>query len=414
MASPVITHESKLLSGPWLVVVLLFFVGTLNYLDRTMITTMRASIVEAMPMSDAQFGLLTSVFLWTYGLLSPFAGFLADRFKRSRVIIISLFVWSLATWLTAYSTTFEQLLATRVLMGISEACYLPASFALIVDYHRTTTRSIASGINDAGVTLGASLGFVGGWIAEKYHWSTAFIIFGIIGIIYSLVLAFTLRDAPQTRVDVLSEKTEIKVNFFEGIKNLFKLRSFILIIAFWGLAGVVGWLVLGWLPTYYKEHFNLSQGAAGMYATAFLYPVSIVGLILGGFLADRWSRTNPRGRILVPAIGFCVAAPCIFMASYTTILPLAIVFFMFYALTRVFSDANIMPILCLVVDPRYRATAFGVMNMFGTIVGGFGLYTAGVLRDSHIDLSKMYQVAALIMVVCAALLFMVKQQSKDT
>jgi hypothetical protein len=86
---------------------------------------------------------------------------------------------------------------------------------------------------------------------------------------------------------------------------------------------------------------------------------------------------------------------------------------MFYALTRVFSDANIMPILCMVVNSRYRATAFGVMNMFGTIVGGIGLYAAGVLRDVQVDLSKMYQVAAFIMVICAVILFMIKPQSES-
>jgi len=84
--------ELKLPTGAWLVVALLFFIGALNYLDRIMITTMRSSIIESMPMSEAQFGLLTSAFLWTYGILSPFAGFLADRFNRSRVVIISLLV----------------------------------------------------------------------------------------------------------------------------------------------------------------------------------------------------------------------------------------------------------------------------------------------------------------------------------
>jgi MFS family permease len=108
-----IGSETRLTGGAWLVVGLLFIVGALNYLDRTMITTMRSSIIEAMPMTEGQFGLLTSVFLWTYGLLSPFAGFLADRFNRSRVIIGSLFVWSAVTWMTAHATTFEQLLATR-------------------------------------------------------------------------------------------------------------------------------------------------------------------------------------------------------------------------------------------------------------------------------------------------------------
>src|ERR1043166_6329459 len=117
--------------GAWLTVTVLWFVGCLNYLDRVMITTMRQSLVDAIPMTDAQFGLLTTTFLFVYAVLSPFAGFLADRFNRSRVIVISLVTWSAVTWLTAHATTYAQLLTTRALMGVSEACYIPAALALI-------------------------------------------------------------------------------------------------------------------------------------------------------------------------------------------------------------------------------------------------------------------------------------------
>jgi MFS family permease len=113
--------DAHLPSRAWLVVALLCVVGCLNYLDRVMLTTMRESLTQAIPMEDAEFGLLTSVFLWVYGALSPFAGFLADRISRSRVITGSLFLWSLTTWLTSQATTVDQLLATRALMGISEA-----------------------------------------------------------------------------------------------------------------------------------------------------------------------------------------------------------------------------------------------------------------------------------------------------
>ena len=404
--------ESKLPSGSWLVVALLSFVGALNYIDRIMITTMRGSIVDEIPMTDAQFGLLTSLFLWVYGLLSPFAGFLADRFNRSRVIIASLFVWSTVTWLTSYVTTFEQLLATRALMGISEACYIPAALALIVDYHRGSTRSLATGIHMAGIMVGSSLGFLGGWIAENHEWNFAFHIFGIIGIIYSVVLTFTLRDAPGNMVDELSQEAKSKVIFFDGIKNLFSRRSFILMVAFWGLFGVVNWMIMGWLPTYYEEHFNLSQGMAGLYATGYFYPASIVGLLLGGFLADRWSRTNPRARILVPVIGTSIAAPCIFMASNTAVLPLAIIFFMVYSLTRMFTDANMMPILCLVADQRYRATGYGILNLFATVIGGIGLYAGGVLRDSQVDLSMIYRFSALILIICALLCYRIRPKKE--
>lgn len=167
-AIPVITNTPKLLSRAWLTVALLCVVGCLNYLDRTMIATMRESVVHSIPMTNAQFGLLTSVFLWVYGIFSPFAGFLADKFNRSKVIIGSLLVWSVITALTAHVKTYEQLIITRALMGISEACYIPAALALIVDYHRGPTRSVATGIHIAGIMVGQSLGFLGGWIAEKY------------------------------------------------------------------------------------------------------------------------------------------------------------------------------------------------------------------------------------------------------
>ena len=407
-----LSPKLKLPKGAWLVVALLFFIGALNYLDRIMITTMRSSIIEALPMSDAQFGLLTSAFLWTYGILSPIAGFLADRFNRSRVVIVSLLVWSIVTWLTAYSRTYEQLLVTRILMGVSEACYFPAALALIADYHRNTTRSLATGIHMVGIQVGASMGFLGGIIAENHTWNYVFIFFGFLGIVYSLVIALFLRDLPKDKNVTNHDKPEEMINFFGGIRDLFRRKSFLLMLGYWSLLGIVGWLIIGWLPTYYKEHFNLSQGIAGLYATGYLYPAQILGLLLGGYLADRWTRTNKRARILVPAIGCCIAAPSILMASGTTILPLAIFAFMLYAFTRAFGDANMMPMLCMVVDPRYRATGYGVLNFFGTIVGGTALYAGGVLRDSNVNLSKIYQFAALMMLLCGLLLFMIKPKSK--
>ena len=402
--------ESVLTSKAWLIVALLCVVGCLNYLDRTIITTMRSSILQELPMTDAQFGLLTSVFLWVYGFASPFAGYLADRFNRSLVIMISLFVWSAVTWLTSHASTFEELLATRALMGISEACYIPAALALITDYHRGPTRSRATGIHMAGIMIGQSLGFIGGWIAEKYAWTTAFSLLGGIGIAYTLVLVFILRDAPRNPSDEPKPLVAVNnnVNFFQGIKDLFRRRAFNILLAYWSLLGVVSWMVMGWLPTYYKEQFNLSQAVAGLYATGYLYPASLVGVLLGGYLADRWTKTNPRARIYVPFIGLCIAAPCIFFASGTPILYLAILFFLLYALTRAFCDTNMMPILCMVVDNRYRATGYGIFNMFSCIIGGLGLFAGGALRDMNVNLGSVYRFAAFTMVICAGLLFIAR------
>lgn len=403
MSTPTALH-----SRAWLTVALLWVVGALNYLDRVMITTMRGSVVEAIPMTDAQFGLLTSVFLWVYAALSPFAGFLADRYSRSRVIIGSLLAWSVITWLTAHATTFGELLATRALMGISEACYIPAALALITDYHRTTTRSLATGVHMSGIMIGSGLGGLGGWIAERHGWSHAFSIFGLIGIGYAVVVAFFLRDVPRAATPASVATTKSNVRLGEAVVSLFSRGAFILALFYWGLLGLAGWAVVGWMPTYLNEHFHLSQGTAGLSATGYLQAAALVGVLLGGIWADRWSRTNSRAPILVPVVGLCMAAPGILLSGTTDQLFLAIAGLMIFGVTKSFSDSNMMPILSLVADSRYRATGYGVLNLCSCTVGGLTVYAGGALRDAHVDVNRVFQFAAVSILVCATLLYFVK------
>lgn len=398
--------DASLLPRAWLVVALLWVAAFLNYLDRNMITTMRGSLVEAIPMTDAQFGLLTSVFLWVYALFSPIAGYMADRFSRSRIVTVSLFIWSVMTWLTGHAKSFDQLLIARALMGVSEACYIPAAFALIVDYHRGPTRSRATSIHLTGFTIGSGLGGLGGWLAERQGWSSAFVIFGIVGIVHSVVLLLILRDTPREGVEI--SPTTPRVDFFDAIVSLFRSGSFILILVVWGLLGLAGWGLIGWLPTYLSERFHLNQGTAGFSATGYLAAAMFFGALIGGTWADRWSRTNPRARILVPVIGLCIGAPATWLAAETGVFPIAIACVMIYGLTRPFTDGNLMPILCMVLDPRYRATGMGVLNLFACTIGGLTIYAGGVLRDAHVNVSLIFQCAGAGLLLCAVLMFLVK------
>jgi len=399
---------------PWLLVAMLCVVGCLNYLDRMMITTMRTSILEEIPMTEAQFGLLTSVFLWIYGLASPFAGYLADKFNRSKVIIGSLLIWSLVTWLTSQASNFEELLLARALMGISEACYIPAALALIVDYHPGNTKSSATGIHIGGVYIGQSLGFIGGWIAETHSWHYAFSIFGMIGVVYAFILMFLLKDKNNNLTD---SETEIpikqSINLGEAFKSLFRNRAFNLVLFIWGLAGAVSWMVNGWLPTYYKEKFNLTQTEAGVYSTVYFFTAMLLGVILGGAMADLWAKRNKNARILLPAIGFLVAVPGVIIASYTNLIWVTVIGFILYAFTRPFIDANMMPILERMIDKRYLATGYGILNFCSCIIGGIGIYAAGALRDAQVNLSAIFQVAGLTMVICAIALFSLVPKSSN-
>ncbi len=393
----------------WLVVGVLWVVAALNYLDRIMITTMRDSLTQAVPMTDAQFGLLTSVFLWVYGLLSPLAGFLADRFNRSRLIVLSLLIWSLLTWLTGHARSFEELIVVRALMGVSEAAYLPAALALIADYHRGSTRSLATGIHMTGLSVGTGLAGIGGWLAEKQGWRFAFDVFGWFGVAYAVALFFVLRDPPRESEAATTNAEQPRLG--AALASLFASGSFWLLLAFWGLLALAGWAVLGWMPTFFKEQFKLDQGAAGISATSFLAVAMFAGKLFGGAWADRWSRVNKRARILVPAIGLFIAAPATLLLANTSVLGLAIAGLSIYGFTRVFSDANLMPILCQVANSRYRATGYGVLNLFSCLVGGVTVYLGGVLRDAHIGVSTLFMAAAAGMLVCGVLMLLVKPKS---
>lgn len=407
-----VTSRNKSAVYPWLVVAMLCVVGCLNYLDRMMIATMRSSIVAEIHMTDAQFGLLTSVFLWVYGFLSPFAGFMADKFNKSRIIIISLLVWSTVTFLTAFATSFGHLLVTRALMGISEAFYIPTALALIMDYHRGSTRSFANSVHMMGIMVGQSLGFIGGWLAEDHSWNFAFNVLGGIGIGYAVVLLFGLRDnkeAAKEEVPADGNIVEDKPRFFSVLRYLLTNKNYLKALLTWSMIGIVGWVIGGWLPTFYKENFNLSQTMAGIYATGYFHFASVTGVLVGGFLADRWSRKNPNARILIPMIGLCIATPAILIAGSSTVLAIAVGGFMLYAFTRIFADGNMMPVLCMIVDNKYRATAYGLLNLFATVIGGIGLYVGGYLRDININLSLLFKVAALLLAVGAFSLYLLKR-----
>jgi MFS family permease len=156
-------------STAWLVVALLVPVALLNYLDRQMLATMKSSMVADIPSiaNKADWGLVLGSFKWTYAILSPFAGFLSDRFSRKHVIAASLFIWSAVTWWTGHVHSFQELVAARALMGISEAFYIPTALALISELHSGQTRSRAVGVHQTGIYLGLILGGFAGHVADS-------------------------------------------------------------------------------------------------------------------------------------------------------------------------------------------------------------------------------------------------------
>ncbi|MDB6124101.1 MAG: major facilitator superfamily 1, partial [Pedosphaera sp.] len=245
-------------------------------------------------------------------------------------------------------------------------------------------------------------------------WRAGFSILGCFGVGYAIVLIFCLRDAPRAEATANNSNSASanKVNIFSVLPVLFGVGGFWILLALNALVGVANWGINGWLPTYLREHFHLGLGAAGMSATAYIQIASFLGVLIGGAWADRWSRTNPRGRAFVPAIGYCIAGPCLFLSALSDTLPLAIAGLVVFGLGRGFFDANHMPILRQLVDERYSATGYGLLNFVSCAAGGVMIYIGGMLKDAHVDLSIVFQLCALGLLVAGVMLFVLRGQRK--
>ena len=347
-------------------------------------------------MTDAQFGLLTSAFLIIYAILSPLGGYLADRFSRKWVIFSSLLLWSMITLITGFVHNYTELIITRAIMGVSEAFYMPAAVALVMDYHKGSTRSKASGILMTGLYAGMALGGLGGYIATIWDWRFGYHLFGGIGIMYAVVVFFTLKDAPKEKSGLETKKIKSNNDFaiLEIVRNLFSSKGYLLILLYGTLVGVCFWLIYAWLPTFFQEGFHLSLGEAGVSGTFYVQIASLAGVLLGGYFADKWARNSNKGRIYITAIAFIIGGPFLYLMATANLYWIAVTGIVLFGLTKGNHDANFMPIITQVVDKKYQATGYGIMSFFSVLSGAVMIYIGGYLKDMGIALDLVFKIAA--------------------
>ena len=369
---------------PWLVVALLWVVALLNYMDRQMLSTMQESMkVDIVELNKAEaFGALMAVFLWIYGLVSPFAGMIADRVSRKWLVVGSLFVWSGVTYLMGYAENFTQLYWLRAFMGISEALYIPSALSLIADWHEGKSRSLAIGIHMTGLYTGQAIGGFGATIAAMFTWHSAFHWFGIIGVVYSIVLLLFLYENP-SHAQSTSSTTHNKasINPFKGLSIVLSNWAFWIILFYFAVPSLPGWATKNWLPTLFATNLGIDMSSAGPLSTITIAVSSFVGVIVGGILSDRWVQRNIRGRIYPSAIGLGMTIPALILLGFghhiVAIVGAGLCFGVGYGIF----DANNMPILCQFISTKHRGTAYGIMNMVGVFAGALVTQVLGKWSD---------------------------------
>jgi MFS family permease len=407
----VLSLSGRWIVSAWFAVLLLWPVALLNYLDRQMLASMKFSVMQDIADigSEANWGIMLGQFKWVYAFLSPLGGFVADRFGRKRTIVASLAAWSFVTWLTGGATTYRELLWTRTAMGCSEAFYIPAALALITDLHAPGTRSRAVGLHQMAIYAGVMLGGFGGYAADAptIGWRHAFHWAGLAGLAYALPLALLLREAPARKDSQVSPRS----GTLENMRLLLTSVPFLLLVACFTLPALAAWVVRDWMPAILKQQFGIGQGQAGVSASLYWNVAALGGVMLGGWLADRWSRVTPRGRTFAAAIGIALLVPALFGVGNAQSLLVAVLFLVLFGIGWGIFDCNNMPILCQIAPRDARATGYGIMNLVSISCGGIADWGFGAMRDAKVPLNATFSAFAALACLAVALMLCIRPRS---
>jgi MFS family permease len=393
----------------WLVIAMLWFVCFFNYADRQAIFSVFPLLKSELNLTDVQLGIVGSSFMWVYALALPLAGFVGDRFRRKTLIIGGLVFWSLITLATAISTRYWHLVLFRSLEGLGEAFYFPASMSLISDYHGKRTRSRAMSLHQSSVYAGTIAGgALAGYCGQYYGWRSGFYIFGSLGVLLGLVLLLTLREAVRGQADESAIAPAAAFNPREAAKaagEIFTTPMVLVLIAVFVGANFVAAIFLTWMPSFLNRKFNMSLSMAGLNATAWLQVASVLGVLSGGWLADRLIRRHRGGRMMTQAIGLMLGIPFIFITGWTALVPILVLAMIGFGYFKGLYDANIWASLYDVVRPQRRATALGFMNAIGWFGGAFAPVAIAVASEKW-GMSACLSAASMIYLVFGLLMIL--------
>lgn len=383
----------------WRAVWFLMLAAGLNFGDRSAMSAVLSVVQKDFALSDVRASLIGTIFLWSYALGSLFAGTVSDRLSRTKVVVWSLVAWSAVTGLVGLAMGYPMLLALRVGLGLSECLFLPAAIALIATYHPGPTRARAMSFITVGTNTGMVIGgSLAGHFADNHGWRSGFWVLGVGGIGLALLARWMLPPAP-----VNAEVQVKRANLIDAFKYVMRVRSYWVLVGESMLSGLGMWIFFTWLPTYFKETYNMSLRDAG-FAGTFMLQVSVVlGVMAGGWISDRFAGNAPHRRMLLYGCFYIVGAPCLLLFLGKPSFAVVAVGISLFSFMRGLAQSNDHPTQCEIVPPQFRATGLGIMNAVATAMGGCGVLLAGYFK-AHFGLGSIFATISLCFFAAAALL----------
>jgi len=368
----------RLLGYKWELVFWLFLAFFLNQADRQIFNVLLKDIQTDLCLTSSDMGLVSSILTLVYGILVPVAGLMGDRISKKYIILVALLVWSSATLATGVSSSLLSLVLLRsVATGGGEAFYSPSANALISENHGEETKATALSIHQTALYLGfICSSIIATAIAEAYGWRNSFVFFGGAGILLAFIIAWRIKP------DLAKVSTSHHGDTAKAFKAFFKSPTALLLTL--GCAGLqfVGTAFYTWMPTYLQDPdgFALDRTRAAFDATFYFQAASIVGVLAGARLGDKYVSKISGIRGWIQVFGFIFGAPFIyFMATSASIRIVNLSLFGF-GLFKGMYDSNMFASLYEVIEEKYRAAATSFMLMIGFIVGSVSPYLLGVME----------------------------------
>ena len=362
---------------------LLFLVSFFNYMDRYMLAVLLPAIKADLQLSDTEIGFITGLaFTLFYATMGIPIARLADRYSRKNIIAIALSVWSAMTAVCGLAQNFAQLAVARIMVGVGEAGASPPSHSLIADLFPVEKRARALSVYSLGAPVGILVGFMlGGWITQLYGWRAALFTVGIPGILVALVVYRKLHEPERGAADGLARRAEVQPFWF-SLKTLMASPTFRHLSVGTGLYTVVWLGVVQWLPSFFTRSFGLEIGEVGTWLAIILSVSQIIGMLLGGWLADRLGAADLRWYVWVPSLAILVSTP-MFVLTFLTQNPTVAFLSLFLPfMIGVMQGPPSFAVAQGLADVRMRAMAAALLLLITNLIGGgIGPQAVGIMSD---------------------------------